>query len=274
MAAAAKSSSTFTTLAATLLLTVSTFGGLAGCQAPKQRMVVDTLPPQNFNGPSLAAKPAPAPTTPTTSTQVTPQPKIYIPPPPVARGPGSTVPAEWVPRTTARPWKWIVIHHSATPTGGAAAFDRMHRAKGWDELGYDFVIGNGTDTRDGQIEVGSRWPVQKQGAHTKTPDNRFNELGIGICLVGNFDKTNPTPEQMRSVTRLVSYLMRKYNIPPDCILGHGQAKATDCPGRYMSVAEVRRRSSQAIADAGDIVPANTSPPVAANLLRELSPIRR
>ena len=33
---------------------------------------------------------------------------------------------------------------------------RMDQAKGWDELGYHFVIGNGTDTRDGQVEVGSR----------------------------------------------------------------------------------------------------------------------
>jgi hypothetical protein len=228
-------------------------------------MVVDTLPPQNFNGPSLAAKAAPAPAQPTPA----PQPRINVPPP-VARGPGIIVPRDWEPRAAARPWRWIVIHHSATPTGGAAAFDRMHRAKGWDELGYDFVIGNGTDTRDGQIEVGTRWPVQKQGAHTKTPDNRYNDYGIGICLVGNFDKTSPTNEQMKSVTRLVSYLMQKYQIPPDRILGHGQAKPTDCPGRYMSVTEVRRRSSRAIADAGEVVPPDAAPPVAANLLRPVS----
>src|SRR5439155_15411047 len=67
------------------------------------------------------------------------------------------VPREWVPNVTSRPWRWIVIHHSATPTGSAAKFDRDHRAKGWDELGYHFVIGNGTETRNGQIEVGPRW---------------------------------------------------------------------------------------------------------------------
>src|SRR5438105_15368061 len=118
MAAAKSSSFSFTTFSAAALLLL---GSLVGCQAPKQRMVVDTLPPQNFNGPSLATKsPAPAPAPPAPAPQ---QPKLTIPPP-VARGPGMLAPKEWEPRAAARPWKWIVIHHSATPTGGAVAFDR------------------------------------------------------------------------------------------------------------------------------------------------------
>jgi len=141
-----------------------------------------------------------------------------------------------------RPWRWIVIHHSATTTGGAAAFDKMHRAKGWDELGYDFVIGNGTDTADGQIEVGPRWTKQKIGAHAKTPDNRFNEFGIGICLVGNFDVERPTPAQIKSLTRLCAYLMKTYRITPDRLLGHKDTKPTECPGVYMNVALIRRQA--------------------------------
>jgi hypothetical protein len=125
----------------------------------------------------------------------------------------------------------------------------MHRAKGWDELGYDFVIGNGTDTSDGLIEVGPRWTKQKIGAHAKTPDNRFNEFGIGICLVGNFEVERPTPAQVRSLTRLVAYLMRTYQISPDRVLGHGDTKPTECPGRYMNVAMIRRQAAQ-LADMG------------------------
>src|SRR2546423_1565105 len=128
----------------------------------------------------------------------------------------------------ARSWKWIVIHHSATHSGGAATFDRMHREKGWDELGYHFVVGNGTDTRNGQIEVGPRWGKQKWGAHAKTADNRYNDFGIGICLVGNFDVDRPTDDQMKSLSKLVAYLMKTYHIPPDRVLGHGDTKPTDC----------------------------------------------
>jgi hypothetical protein len=150
------------------------------------------------------------------------------------------IPVSWVPPVAARPWRGIVIHHSATTTGGAAKFDRDHRDKGWDELGYDFVIGNGSDTGNGQVEVGPRWVKQKIGAHAKSSDNRYNEYYIGICLVGNFDEERPTPQQMASLEKLVVYLMRTYHIQPDMIVGHSDTKITDCPGKHLNVAVVRR----------------------------------
>lgn len=225
-----------------------------GCQpTASSSMVVDSLPPPNFSGPTF---PETAPPT-TVAPRQAPPPAVAVTPRPhpvTPRHATSSVPADWIPIAAPNQWYWIVIHHSATPTGGARAFDKMHRAKGWDELGYHFVIGNGTDTRDGQVEVGSRWPKQKWGAHAKTPDNRYNEHGIGICLVGNFDVTHPTEAQLRSLSRLVAYLMKTYKIPPDHVLGHRDTKSTDCPGRYLSVAQVRRMSEQLLAAAGDPIP--------------------
>ena len=223
--------------------------GLAGCQTSQY---VNNLPAPNFNGPTVAA--------PVVATQQPPAPQVTLntQPPPAktttAAAYGS-VPRTWIPNATARPWKWIVIHHSATPSGNAAVFDKMHKDKGWDELGYHFVIGNGTQSADGQIEVGPRWPKQKWGAHAKTPNNEFNERGIGICLVGNFDVERPTAAQMRSLTRLVTYLMKTYSISPRDVIGHGETKPTDCPGRYMNVAAIRRAVAQALADAKDGKPA-------------------
>ena len=216
---------------------------LVGCQS-NTASTASTLPPPSFDAPKLAvAKPAPAPLAPPTAPlSALPAPTKIAPPPKVAAN--TSVPRDWVPPVAPRPWRWIVIHHSATTTGGAVAFDKMHRAKGWDELGYDFVIGNGTDTADGQVEVGPRWTKQKYGAHAKTPDNRFNEYGIGICLVGNFDVERPTPKQLQSLTRLVSYLERTYHISSGNILGHRDTKSTDCPGRYMNVDQVRRQAAQ------------------------------
>jgi len=118
-------------------------------------------------------------------------------------------------------------------------FDKEHRAKGWDGVGYHFVIGNGTNSGDGQIEVTPRWPIQKWGAHAKTLDNRYNEYGIGICLVGNFDSARPTSKQMQSLSRLVAYLMQTYRIAPGNIVGHRDTKPTDCPGRNLDIAAVR-----------------------------------
>jgi hypothetical protein len=224
---------------------------VAGCQQQRPASMVDPLPAPNFGGPSLP---------PLASPPMAQAPPVYMPPPrppvqplpPVAATPG--VPRDWVPVAAANQWNWIVIHHSATSIGGAARINKWHRDKGWDELGYHFVIGNGTDTPNGQVEVGSRWPKQKWGAHAKTPDNQFNEHGIGICLVGNFDLTRPSDAQMKSLARLVTYLMRTYRVPADHIIGHSDTKPTECPGRNLHVATLRRMCAQMIADGGGELP--------------------
>jgi hypothetical protein len=185
---------------------------------------------------------------------------------PLITAPMAGIPISWVPPVAPRPWHGIVIHHSATTTGGAAAFDKMHRAKGWDELGYDFVIGNGSDTGNGQIEVGPRWTKQKIGAHAKSSDNRYNEYYIGICLVGNFDVERPTPQQMAALNKLVAYLMVTYHVRPDMIVGHDDTKATDCPGKYLNVAGVRRDATQ-LAGSKAYQP---KPPAKAELLTDIS----
>jgi len=142
------------------------------------------------------------------------------------------------PWAVARPrrWRYIVIHHSATEDGNASEFDLAHRRRGWDELGYHFVITNGNGGPDGMVQVGSRWRRQKWGAHCgKTPNNEYNEYGIGICLVGNFCRHRPTRAQLASLERLVKYLADRFEIPPENVIGHCDAPNahTACPGRFM-----------------------------------------
>lgn len=160
-----------------------------------------------------------------------------------ARAPRALHP-EWLPRglRISQRWTHIVIHHSATKTGGANRFDRYHRRNnGWDELGYHFVIGNGTDTPDGYVEVGPRWLKQKHGAHCKTPDNYFNEHGIGICLVGDFTKTTPTNAQLASLYRVVRFLCDACSIPGSRVTAHDKInRKTQCPGKYFGLAALRR----------------------------------
>ncbi len=214
----------------------------AGCASPA---VMDSLPEPSFNGPVVAAPPPPPPLPKFTTPDPTPKAA-----PPVASG-RMTGPLDWSPSAAARPWKWIVIHHSATHNGSAAAFDKMHKEKGWDELGYHFVIGNGTNSGNGQVEVGGRWRQQKWGAHAKTADNRYNDYGIGICLVGNFDIERPTPAQQQSLAKLVAFLEKTYRIPEVRVIGHGETKATECPGRFMNIAQVRNQARAMLVEAGE-----------------------
>ena len=101
------------------------------------------------------------------------------------------------------------------PTGGYDQIDREHRkVLGWEGCGYHFVIGNGTGSPDGKIEVARRWSNQKNGVHCrngKNPD--VNEYGIGICLVGDLDDSPPTPRQVAAARALVAYLGDRYRIP-------------------------------------------------------------
>ncbi len=151
----------------------------------------------------------------------------------LARPPAAGQPQQKWAAEGYRPWRYIVIHHSATLRGSAAVFDKWHRTRGWDELGYHFVIDNGHGGPDGRIEVGQRWKVQKWGAHCGgTPNNEYNNYGIGICLVGDFRRQEPSPRQLAALTRLVTYLARQYEIPPGAVLGHCDAPnaSTVCPG--------------------------------------------
>jgi N-acetyl-anhydromuramyl-L-alanine amidase AmpD len=219
------------------MVSLGCLAGAIGCQ--KQACLVRD-PPAPYFGPRVAgALPPPyraAPTPPPSRSAALELPRES------ARASASWSSAAWKPLGQERAWQFIVVHHSATATGSATEFDRMHKANGWDELGYHFVIGNGTGTGDGEIEVGSRWPKQKHGAHTKVANHpEYNDLGIGICLVGNFDVTHPSEAQMQSLARLIRFLQDRYGVPRSHIYGHGQLKATNCPGRNFDYADLFRR---------------------------------
>ncbi len=160
------------------------------------------------------------------------------------------IPSAWIPPARLEiPGRWqaIVIHHSAEDFGDARSYNLAHKERGWDGLGYDFVIDNGNNKDgkpDGCVEVGYRWRQQLVGAHCRArPDdnNYWNKHSIGICLVGNFQKHPPTEAQWRSLVKLIHFLQRRYHIPTSKIVGHRDIKPTACPGKYFSFAELRRR---------------------------------
>lgn len=141
-------------------------------------------------------------------------------------------------------WKYIIVHHSATDEGNACSIFDIHSKRGFDGLGYHFIIDNGTcQKNDGQIETSPRWIKQLDGAHCKAAG--MNHMGIGICLVGNFSKEKVSSKQMDSLEFLVDTLRRHYNIPVSNILGHSQVPGakTECPGLYFPWIEFKKRIS-------------------------------
>ena len=97
-------------------------------------------------------------------------------------------------------------------------------------LAYDFVIGNGSGMRDGEIAVGQRWTKQLDGGHLASEAQ--NKVAIGICLVGNFDTHQPSRREMDSLRALVQALMARCNLTPRAVKTHQQINIvrTRCPG--------------------------------------------
>ncbi|MFL6590002.1 MAG: N-acetylmuramoyl-L-alanine amidase [Chthoniobacterales bacterium] len=129
-------------------------------------------------------------------------------------------------------WKFIIVHNSGTRQGSAKVFDYYHRRvrRMKNGLAYHFVIGNGTSTRNGQIEIGERWTRQIRGGHVHS--DYMNNMGLGICLVGDFNRDQPTRAQLDACEELIKYLQErcgKMQVRP-----HREVNpprwATDCPG--------------------------------------------
>jgi N-acetyl-anhydromuramyl-L-alanine amidase AmpD len=144
----------------------------------------------------------------------------------------------WQPEAPAREWTSIVIHHTATDHGSVESINESHLEKKWLGIGYHFVIGNGSGMADGAIEPTFRWREQLHGAHAG--DDEYNQHGIGIALIGNFETERPTPAQLAAVKRLVGTLRAAHGIPAERVLGHSDVKATACPGKLFPLAEVSR----------------------------------
>ncbi len=143
--------------------------------------------------------------------------------------------AVWPEGLPAGPaWRYIVLHHSATEGATLESITRFHQERFHEDAGYHFLVNNGRSrgTADGEITPTPRWLDQRPGAHCAVeghPD--LNGLGIGVCLVGNFEHAPPTAAQMVALERLVTALRVRYRIPLEHVVAHGEVKATKCPGR-------------------------------------------
>ncbi len=120
----------------------------------------------------------------------------------------------------------IIIHCSATPEGrdfSAADIDRWHRDRGFNKIGYHYVI-----RLDGRIERGRR--EDEVGAHCLGENAR----SLGICYIGGVatDKKTPkdtrTPAQKKALIGLINDIRRRHNrwLP---VYGHYKFAPKACP---------------------------------------------
>lgn len=112
--------------------------------------------------------------------------------------------------------KYIIVHCSATAEGRdfhAKDIDRWHRHRGFNSIGYHYVV-----DLDGKIEAGR--PESQVGAHCQG----YNSVSIGVCYIGGLAKDGKTPKdtrtpaQKRALIDLLRKLKKQY--PGARICGH------------------------------------------------------
>lgn len=137
----------------------------------------------------------------------------------------------------------IIVHCSDSDFGSAAEIRRWHLEKGWRDIGYHFVIGNGRPhpdlyipSIDGSVEVGrtldgdSFISENEVGAHALG----YNDTSIGICLIG---KTRFSERQFGTLFSLLHELRKRFSIENEAVLGHYETPLSHgktCPNIDMS----------------------------------------
>lgn len=134
-------------------------------------------------------------------------------------------------------WQYIIVHNSGTRQGNARIFDNYHRRvrKMQNGMAYHFVIGNGNSSGDGEIEIGPRWTKQINGGHVAS--DYLNNIALGICLVGDLNRDQPTKAQMAALDELIQYLRSRVGkvkgkqaiVRPHKAVNPAN-RSTDCPG--------------------------------------------
>lgn len=125
--------------------------------------------------------------------------------------------------------KSIVCHHSASDKSTTVEqIDSWHKARGWSGVGYHIVI----------RYDGTRWVAETArnldsiGAHTFG----HNSGTIGICVCGDYSKTEIEPEALDQLILCLEWLCKGLGLDSRSVFGHKECEPegyTECPGYDM-----------------------------------------
>ncbi len=121
----------------------------------------------------------------------------------------------------------IIIHITACDTCTIADIRAMHKARGFRDIGYHYIV-----DKSGVVHNGR--PVDQLGAHTQ--GQNINSIGIAYISRGDDKKPNApygtymTPQQKTSLEGLTAQLLERYNLTIKDVYGHNDfTKLKACP---------------------------------------------
>ncbi len=126
-----------------------------------------------------------------------------------------------------------MVHHSASEDDDgvdALDFERWHRARGWRDIGYHWVVelvGETYHALQGR-------PMSMTGAHCPG----WNSRAVGVCFAGNFMAVPPPAKQLDEGAQLIAGLCQLGGLSPRAILRHRDHRETLCPGDKFPLEEL------------------------------------
>lgn len=119
----------------------------------------------------------------------------------------------------------VIVHHSALPlTDGPREIQELHmHERRFADIGYHFLIDESGKLYEGRA-------INVRGAHTAG----HNSGAIGVMLMGNFEKIEPTAEQIDRLIIVLISLNKLYGI--ENVAGHRDYNPdmTLCPGNHLA----------------------------------------
>lgn len=147
----------------------------------------------------------------------------------------------------------IVIHHNGVPGRTVDDVRRTHKARGWNDIGYHFVI-----HEDGSVHPGRPLTTKRgrfnPGAHVEG----FNAHSIGVCVIGNGNERPFNHAQMLALRSLIGALQAQYGVPAANVIGHRETRALvppdkatskECPGTCVDLDAIRASLAAPLANA-------------------------
>jgi hypothetical protein len=106
-------------------------------------------------------------------------------------------------------WRHIIVHADDDPRCGLVP-------------ACHFIVDLRDPAGGAVIRRTRRWDDQADGRHAFLPGLDWNRTSIGICLLGDFTRTAPSPGQLNALVELTRRLQELTDIPRDRVYLAGQ----------------------------------------------------
>ncbi|MFJ3671060.1 peptidoglycan recognition family protein [Streptomyces sp. NPDC090106] len=168
----------------------------------------------------------------------------------------------------------ITVHHTATPSDDPdpaatvrAIYEQHAVSNDWGDIGYHFLIDRQGAVYEGRFSGKDGIPAHNADNEVVTAFHTFgfNPGNIGIALLGDFAKEEPSQPMRDSLVRLTASLAARHGLDPlakvtylsptsgkstegPALGGHRDWTSTECPGSntYLDLPEVRERAARLI----------------------------